>query len=650
MVDKREIEILRMLILNKVLSIEYLSSYFKVSKRSIQYSINDINYYLSKNNFSLLKIKSDKIFLTDENEIKKIIELLKEEKSLKREERLLIIQIYSMFSEYGLNISKLSNLINVSRNTIKSDMNSLKEYKFNYSNYKGYYLDISNDVRLSKLIEIYENEHLLKYVKNVIDDKLISDIENFIKEISKIVILNLNEESYKKLKISLYCEIKYPQKSTKKFDNKIVYEKIKDIYIKYFDNLHGFYRVLDFIIGNSLNLNSSDLLDESFFIKQMIKFISEETKVDLNEDKILYDFLLSHLKVCIYRLKGNIKLKNKIYQNLIWKEDPIINIIKKAVSDMEKAFEISFTDTEILLLAYHFKASINRMNVSKIKKVILVCGLGYGTSRVLEYNLNEKFDIDIVDILPAYMVNDEMLNTKDIDYILTTVDLNIENSIKINPFLNMEDYKKLEELGISRRKDKILISDFLDELSNIVDFDNNKVAKMLINKYPRIFYSKYNVDSELLNILTKEKCIFKDKVKSLEEAIRLLGDNLEKRGSTNKTYKEEMLKMLKKFGTYIIVSETVAIPHAKKTSGVNKTDISILILKEGIKIKGKNIKFLLCFSSVDEISHLGILNDLYKLITHKKFSEKISNINNYEELITYLSEVFSLSKEFYDDI
>lgn len=48
----------------------------------------------------------------------------------------------------------------------------------------------------------------------------------------------------------------------------------------------------------------------------------------MTEDTILLDFLISHIKVSIYRLKKNINLTNPVYQTLIWQNDPIINIIK----------------------------------------------------------------------------------------------------------------------------------------------------------------------------------------------------------------------------------------------------------------------------------------------------------------------------------
>lgn len=91
----------------------------------------------------------------------------------------------------------------------------------------------------------------------------------------------------------------------------------------------------------------------------------------MTEDTILFDFLISHIKVSIYRLKKNINLTNPVYQTLIWQNDPIINIIKKAIVEIENVYDIKFNDTEISLIGYHFKASIERIKINKRKKLFL---------------------------------------------------------------------------------------------------------------------------------------------------------------------------------------------------------------------------------------------------------------------------------------
>ena len=57
---------------------------------------------------------------------------------------------------------------------------------------------------------------------------------------------------------------------------------------------------------------------------------------------------------------------------MIINQDPTLEIVKNAVNDMEKALNIEFTEEELALLAYHFKASIERNTYVYPKKVILV--------------------------------------------------------------------------------------------------------------------------------------------------------------------------------------------------------------------------------------------------------------------------------------
>ncbi|WP_231097870.1 hypothetical protein, partial [Streptobacillus moniliformis] len=54
--------------------------------------------------------------------------------------------------------------------------------------------------------------------------------------------------------------------------------------------------------GLSINPNFESWQDDSFLIKNMIKSVDVEIGVDLTVDKILFDLLLTHIKVSVYRL------------------------------------------------------------------------------------------------------------------------------------------------------------------------------------------------------------------------------------------------------------------------------------------------------------------------------------------------------------
>ena len=511
MLNEREVKILEMLLIEEELTINQVSEHFCVSKRSIQYYINKINYYLLKNKNPKILIK-DSRFIFDIDSITKILKGNAKSNDLIKDDRIDLIYLNSIFNLTGLNISSLSKIIGVSRNTIKSDMESMNE-KFEYINSKGYYILKNNNKKIEILERIYRNHRINKYIDDVLDKDLIFNIKEFIKETSNNIKLNISEDVYLKLLISIYCHYIFYAKNTVN-SNLIAgndYFVIEKIFDKYFDDKKSFNTIADILIGLSINSNLESWLDESFLIKKLIKYVSDNLNVDLTEDAILYDFLLSHLKVSRYRLKKNIKLSNTFYEKLDWNDENLIDILKKGLVEIEETFEIKFTDIELSLIMYHFKASIDRIEINNRKKVILVCGLGYGTSRVLEYYLKDHFDVDIIDVLPAYMINKDISKNMNIDYILTTVDLDFE-AIKINPVLQIEDYKKLESLGIKRKKDKIVIDNFIKDLKEIGDFDEIVLKKLLNQKYSNIFIDKLKMKNNLLEILSDSKVVFKNRV------------------------------------------------------------------------------------------------------------------------------------------
>jgi len=635
MLNEREVKILEMLLKGEDLTIDEVSEHFSVSKRSIQYDVNKINYYLLKNQNPKILIK-DSRFMFDVDAITNILKDNDKSNDLIKDDRIDLIYLNSIFSLTGLNISSLSKIIGVSRNTIKSDMETMNE-KFEYDNSKGYYIKKNNIKKIEILERIYRNGRINKYIDEVLDKDLISNIKEFIKETSNNIKLNISEDVYLKLLISIYCHYVFYEKNTVN-SNLIAgndYFIIENIFNKYFSNKRSFNTIADILIGLSINSNLESWLDESFLIKKLIKYVSDNLNIDLTEDTILYDFLLSHLKVSIYRLKKNIKLSNTFYEKLDWDDENLIKILKKGLVEIESTFEIKFTDIELSLIMYHFKASIDRTEINNRKKVILVCGLGYGTSRVLEYYLKDHFDIDIIDVLPAYMINRDISKNMNIDYILTTVDLDFE-AIKINPVLQIEDYKKLESLGIKRKKDKIVIDNFIKDLQEIGKFDEKTLKNLLNQKYSNIFVDKLKMKNNLSGILSENKVVFKNDVKDWKEAINILGNILQKNGSINNKYTQSMIDNIENLGPYIIIDDNIALPHSQSLGNVYKTDISLLILKEAVDIKGRMAKIFFCFSTSDEKNHLEILNDIYKLILRPNFIKEMGNIDNYQKLVEYI--------------
>ena len=623
------------------------------------------------------KVKNS-IYLDTNQDFKNLFEILEKINKLSIEDRINILKLILFFDEKGLNITKICEELEISRTTIKKDLKLMsEEFKIQgielvYKNANGYRLngnfreilikkidlleqifDSLNNKNFSKVIKTQVFRYFFKYIKQ----KNIENAKKFIVEIEKVMFLNINEESYNKIFSYVLLLLNFEKSHENETDliaKKFLihteeYQKIEKILQKILNKnkikSEMLIEITDLIMGiniNSLKNNSfKGWINEELIIKKMISKVSKIVKTDLTRDEILYNGLLYHIKPAMYRIKNNIQITNSVFQELILEKDPILEVVNKAVEEIEGLFEVKFPEDEIALMGFHIKASIERNTSEKTKKVILICGLGYGSSKVLEQSLKENYDLDIVDVLPYYLIKTSMPNYANIDLILSTIDLE-ENYdipvIKINPLLKEQDFILLSKYGIRKNITKISLKQIMDIIKNNTTItDENKLINELKNKLEnKVIDDLSEAGIILKKMLNKNNVQFVDKVKDWKEAITKAGNILEENKIIRYDYINEMIKMIEKHGAYIIIEEGIAIPHAPISENVLKTGISLLIVKEKVLFpNGKGANIFLSFATTSKTEHLGILNDLFELITKYNFIEKISKITEYEELEEY---------------
>lgn len=638
MLNEKIIALLKIMYVCKdnAVSIEYILELFNISLRQLQYYLKDINYYLLKNGEKKIIINNS-LLNFDKESIKKLLNNT-DIYELSRENKQKVICFYATFNKMGVNISKISELLDISRNTVKTYMFETKE-NFSYKRLRGYYLEKSNIEKSKILFDVLKDETFHPYIQGVLDENLLEKIKKFIVHLNGAIKLNLENYTYLQVLSYSYCLLTSDVNSlnvTNNFVNSNESVIIEKLLRKYFSDIKYVNQLVDLFVGVALTDNIDSWINENYLVMKFIKRVSKRIGKDLTKDEILRDFLLSHIKVCIYRLKRNISIDQEQYKDFFYKTDKLFHVIEEEVCEFEKQYDIKFPNEEITLLCFHINASIERMNVSTRKRVILVCGMGYGSSKVLEYNLKEEFNIDIVDILPIHMFNSEVIESKNVDYVLTTVDIDCDGAIKINPQLKLEDYKKLYLMGIEKKKNSILVDSFVKEIQNL---NEKELTKYLLNKYANVFYTLGFKYTNLLNTLTNSRVIFRKKVKDWKDAILILGRNLEKLGATKKEYTSAMIENIEKLGPYVVIENGVAIPHANISSKVLKTDISFLILKEPVYFsKEKYASVLFAFSSINKQDHIMFLNEFYDLVLNPTFLKEIDKIDKYDEFITYIKE------------
>ena len=502
MLNYRETEILNNLIKGEKYNFKLISEKYGVSDRAARYYINNIDSILRLLDYKITKKVKNSIYLDTNQDFKSLFEILEKIHKLSMEDRISILKLILFFDEKGLNITKICEELEISRTTIKKDLKLMsEEFKMQgielvYKNANGYRLngnfreilikkielleqifDSLNDKNFSKVIKTQVFRYFFKYIKQ----KNIENAKKFIVEIEKVMFLNINEESYNKIFSYVLLLLNFEKAHENEKDliaKKFLihteeYQKIEKILQKILNKnkikSEMLIEITDLIMGiniNSLKNNSfEDWINEELIIKKMISKVSKIVKTDLTRDEILYNGLLYHIKPAMYRIKNNIQITNSVFQELILEKDPILDVVNKAIKEIEGLFEVKFPEDEIALMGFHIKASIERNTSEKTKKVILICGLGYGSSKVLEQSLKENYDLDIVDVLPYYLIKTSMPNYANIDLILSTIDLEESYDIpvvKINPLLKEQDFILLSKYGIRKNITKVSLKQIID--------------------------------------------------------------------------------------------------------------------------------------------------------------------------------------------
>lgn len=98
-----------------------------------------------------------------------------------------------------------------------------------------------------------------------------------------------------------------------------------------------------------------------------------------------------------------------------------------------------------------------------------------------------------------------------------------------------------------------------------------------------------------------------------------------------------MLYSFENYGSYMIIDDGIAIPHAKNEGTVRKTGMTLLILKKPVEfINGKKLQVFFSFCSKDNIEHLDALVAVANLIKETDFRQCIKRFHNSLEIVQFI--------------
>lgn len=685
MMNKRMISILDFFIQNSgETTIKKISEQFEVDERTIRYDIDKINEELKdKNIVQIEKLSKGILTLNDYESIsKKIFENFIEDLNIEYREIKILVKL--LFNG-KINITSLCDELNLGRTTIK---NSLKEIKNILTIYKldlnpnsqtGVEL-IGNEENIRRLqLKIFnqyrnsEDSIEKKYVSLEISKFYFPEDEKKIKKIIVYIVKNLNkiisDEAYNtlinyyliminRIRINHLIADETNQNyylETKEYEILKKNTPLMETELNIEINEHELLKLTDYFLGShSYNIIQStykNWIEMELLIKRVIINFDEIFGSCLIDDENLLDGLVNHIKPAIHRIKNKIELQNTICEEVKENIYDIFLATKKALEPIHDFIGEEFPDEEVAFIAIHFKISLekNYLEKEKIKNVLIVCGLGYGTSQLLAHQIMEKYDVTIVDMIPLNQLN--KYENENIDIIITTLSKESFKTktpiVTVKTILTKDDLLELEKLNLSQHKNKILFSSLLNIVRESSDIKNEKLLihklKVLLNGMivDDLKIEKYG----LLDLLKIESIELDVEVETWQEALQEVGNILEKNGKTEKKYTVGMIEKVEKYGAYIVSSNKLALPHTDNNGTIKQTGMALLTLKNEVIFPGGDpVKILLGFCTKDGKEHLDALYEFFELIKHYDFLENLELKKSKKEIIDYIKKYEFLSK------
>ena len=633
------------------ISIENLANQLNVSDRTVRYDLKDVEYWLKQKSINLSKKPNVGIWINlsdiDRNKVKEEVNIVAPyEHVLTMKERQDIIILFLLLSDIPVSSQYIADKIEISRNTVISDLKNIKQQLITYnvelkSRPKiGFYV-VGEELYIRKLISslvlvyIHGNELFdMNYTSDSINDKSIAlrficssckdikiaDIKSAIKECKKIYDFWIPDNSYKALLIDIMILIKRV-----KAKKHIEFSRVKKTTMKELEEykvakviasyLSSFYEIdlsedeivyltyclfsNDFKLKNSKpSINEKDkyLLEEA--VEQMIK--SAEKHIQLNSENIekLRQDLLVHMRLTIKKYKVNAENNNPLLGEIKETYSEEFVIAKDMIKGFLSVIDIKLGEDETGYIAIILAANIEEKK-KQCTKALIVCSTGKGSAKILYQRIiNTIPELHILGTFSVFELEDYPDILKHADVIISTVYFKTEDKplIKVSPFVLGKDISKIKSFiyggkrGIYNKEaqqEEHILDRLMETVEKYIQADKREKVRLELNNN--------------LNSISKSFTSISNELESLEKYSEKTAMTIIEMGEMlNELYEKGTIDSKDKNLFAIVIHIVMAIPRWK--SGDYAAEINTG------KYKSENIEM---FNIINK--HLSYISGKYNL-------------------------------------
>lgn len=669
---KRSTEILEKLILSnsKSMEVKKLITTYTISLKTLRTDVNEINDFLLEAKMSPTKLNEKEKLILLEKDIMKIQDRLNHMDTysykMSREERQIYIIAELLMSQDYITMQNLAKKLNVSRNTILNDFETVKDYclAFNVNvlmkSSKGIKIECDQKDRNNLLMQIFhdlEDDYMEKsFFHQLIQRKLgmkipLEMIKEDLREYMEQQHMLVSDRVFSYVSIYLFVILNRKINKKRRTVEKLTGDTASDNLLNWFadkyevsinkNDVKDFGRYMkqhDFNISSEQKeINDVELYGIIVYFLQMV---GEDIECSLQSDTVLIESLLEHIRT----LKNweDYDFEMPLSDELPIPKEILEKTIEKNSIILERYLGYPLTKEMKESIMIHICAAfVRNLEYLNLLEVLIVCPGSMATGKYLEAQVKNYFDFRVAAVIPSRDV-EEFLKSNKIDFVISTVNVRSESvpCVKVQAQLTMNDINAIQNIAFllgrkenkSENESRYVEQNFLDVMKTFLEkLDASKRDEFFDEVYALMETKIQSTGKSILaQMLDPSKIMIKQEKITWEQGILQAADILEKKGCVGSDYGKKAVENVKEYGDYIIISKGIALAHAgKKEAHVYKDGLSLVMCPEGIEFTEGNIVYLVfCFAVAEEKDYLKLFQEIIALgKTQKKMKDILQQKN-----------------------
>ena len=688
-IDQRTRQVLIKMIEKPIIPQRNLTGQLNLSRVQVDYVITKINeslsdeglppVYFDGNNYHLSE--ASRLFFVDffsSDHVYRYYEMDIEERK-----KYIYLMLFYHYEEY-LSVNHFLGVLDIGKTTFINDLKKVEkeleslDIQIKYNRKKGYYLAGNESVLRYQLMKMVledlrsdngsflwdyflfnegtiQKEKVFRQIAAELEHYSIVLVENRLLEFSYMLIFLLPHLSKE------WTEF-YERYNFQKFYQMKEYSFSRSLLAKFsIDNPYAILYICGWMLGMAIG-DADEEAPDSSIINELVERIFDRFErlsgIRFKDKKTVKKQVYSHFRPAYYRLFFHLPIINPLSKKIIQEYPDLFQIVKETMKPIENLFGTMIPDEEISFLTIHFASLIDNNDEYQVKRKvgIIVCPNGIGSSAIIYNELKNLFP-DMIFIGPIE-TNEIYQKKQDYDMIFTTVPNMRLYSLKkpvytVNPIMTIDEkYNLVQEIQNGPGN---LSGDYqFEELFAIIDRfttikDEIGLRKELKRrlKQPRICNSEDILPSvsgkdelSLTDILSPAFIQLNLATNSWEEAFYVAATPLIEAEIVSRRYIDKIIQTTYEEGPYMVISDHVALPHARPEDGAKEVGLGITVLKEPIKILGKTpMKYIFTLAAVDSKKHLTALAELVALIDRPDFFNMLDSVSSKEAAYQWIADL-----------